>query len=59
MSEEKNTNVTVGTGITLGSALAVGLSWYINHSVGYAILHFFLGWFYVIYALCQYSEKFF
>jgi len=43
-----------GGGITLGSLLAVILSWSINHSVGYAILHFFCSWFYVIYWLFIY-----
>ncbi|MHC5309496.1 hypothetical protein ACYSNM_05390 [Myroides sp. LJL116] len=40
-----------GGGITIGSLLAVYLSWQRNHSVLWAILHFFFGWFYVIYYL--------
>lgn len=40
-----------GTGITLGSLLAVLLSWQHNHSVVWAIIHFFCSWLYVIYAL--------
>ncbi len=38
-----------GGGITLGSLLAVILSWTTNHSIGYCILHFFCSWIYVIY----------
>lgn len=37
------------TGIGIGSALAMILSWHINQSIGYAILHGLLSWFYVIY----------
>jgi hypothetical protein len=40
-----------GTGITLGSLLAVLISWSHNHSIFWAIIHFFLSWIYVIYAL--------
>lgn len=38
-----------GGGITIGSILAVYLSYKRNHSVLWAIFHFFLGWIYVIY----------
>lgn len=34
---------------TLGVILAVIISWTLNHSIGWAIFHGFLGWFYVIY----------
>jgi hypothetical protein len=40
-----------GTGITLGSLLAVLISWSYNHSIVWAIIHFFCSWLYVIYAL--------
>jgi len=36
-------------GITLGSLLALVLSWTSNHSIIWCIIHFFCGWFYVIY----------
>jgi hypothetical protein len=39
-----------GFGI-IGSILAVVLSWIVNHSVGWAIVHFFCSWLYVIYWL--------
>lgn len=45
---------SAGTGIGLGSLLAVVCSWTVNHSVLWAILHFFCSWFYVIYyVLCK------
>ena len=36
-------------GIGLGSAIAVAISWSINKSILWAIIHGLLGWFYVIY----------
>lgn len=38
-------------GIGLGALLAVVLSYTKWHSIGWAILHFFCGWLYVIYYL--------
>jgi hypothetical protein len=35
--------------ITIGAILAPTLSWITNHSVGWAILHFFCGWLYIVY----------
>lgn len=35
-------------GITFGTALAITISWSVNQSVLWAILHGFLSWFYVI-----------
>ena len=37
------------TGIGLGSAIAVVLSWYRNKSIFFMVLHGILSWFYVIY----------
>lgn len=37
-----------------GTALAVAISWTTWQSVGWAIVHGFLGWFYVIYYLLAY-----
>ncbi len=42
---EKATNAGIG----LGSAIAVAISWSLNKSILWAILHGFFGWFYVIY----------
>ena len=35
-------------GITFGSALAISISWSVNQSVLWAILHGVFSWFYVI-----------
>ena len=53
MSKEKKGN-SIGFCALLGTVLAVVLSWSANHSILWAILHAFLGWFYVIYyVLCK------
>jgi hypothetical protein len=36
-------------GVSFGSALAMAISFNINHSIGWAILHGLFSWFYVIY----------
>lgn len=36
-------------GITMGSALAITISWSVNHSILWAIVHGFFSWLYVIY----------
>jgi hypothetical protein len=36
-------------GISFGSALAIVISWSVNHSVLWAIIHGLLSWIYVIY----------
>ncbi|WP_338467964.1 hypothetical protein RXV95_05245 [Novosphingobium sp. ZN18A2] len=36
-------------GIGFGSALAIAISWSVNHSVIWAIIQGLLSWFYVIY----------
>ncbi len=38
-------------GISFGSALAIAISWSVNHSVLWAILHGVFSWFYVVYYL--------
>ena len=37
------------TGIGIGSALAVTISWSVHHSIFWAIVDGFFSWFYVIY----------
>ena len=37
------------SGIGIGSAVAIVLSWHRNKSIGFAIIHGILSWFYVIY----------
>lgn len=39
----------VRSGITFGTALAIAISWSVNKSILWAILHGFFSWFYVIY----------
>ena len=41
-------------GIGMGSTLAMILSWSINHSILWAILHGIFGWFYVVYFAIKY-----
>jgi hypothetical protein len=36
-------------GISFGSALAIAISWSVNHSVIWAIIHGFFSWLYVLY----------
>ena len=36
-------------GVGFGSALAITISWSVNKSILWAIIHGFLSWFYVIY----------
>lgn len=39
----------VRSGITFGTALAMAISFNVNHSVLWAIIHGLLSWFYVVY----------
>ena len=43
---------TVGVakaGVGFGTALAIAISWSVNHSIVWAIIHGFLSWAYVVY----------
>ena len=44
-----NSNTTISTGISMGCALAMILSWAKNTSILFAILHGTCSWFYVLY----------
>jgi hypothetical protein len=45
-----DTSSTVaGSGISLGAAIAVTVSWSLYHSLFWVIVHGLFGWFYVIY----------
>jgi p-aminobenzoyl-glutamate transporter AbgT len=46
---QRNVNVRYGTGVGVGTVLAIILSWTVNHSILWCILHAICGWFYVIY----------
>lgn len=39
----------VRSGITFGTALAISISWSINNSVLWGIIHGFFSWLYVVY----------
>ncbi len=39
----------VDTGLSMGAALAIAISWSVNKSILWAILHGVFSWFYVIY----------
>ncbi|MDO7641217.1 MAG: hypothetical protein MUQ76_04630, partial [Reinekea forsetii] len=39
----------VRNGISFGSALAIAISWTAHKSIIWAIIHGFLGWFYVVF----------
>lgn len=47
MSNARNT--TVSSGIEFGCALAICISWSVNKSILWAMLHGFFSWGYVIY----------
>ena len=51
---KRRIEVRTGAGGTvgLGSILAITLSWSANHAIGWAVIHGFLNWIYVIYYLC-------
>lgn len=45
----------VSTGLSMGGVMAMIMSWYFNHSIGWCILHGICGWFYVLYAWLEKS----
>jgi len=42
------------SGITFGSALAIAISWSVNKSILWAIIHGIFSWIYVIYYCLKY-----
>ncbi|MDR0846204.1 MAG: hypothetical protein LBN08_01685 [Lactobacillales bacterium] len=36
-------------GVGFGNIIAIVLSWMRNHSISWAVLHFLLGWWYIVY----------
>lgn len=50
MSSRTGSSVTT-SGISLGSAIAVVVSWSLYHSILWCVIHGFFGWAYVIYYL--------
>jgi hypothetical protein len=49
--EKQRTQTAAKAGIGFGCGLAIVLSWTANKSIGWAIIHGVLSWFYVIYFL--------
>lgn len=45
----------VKKGVSFGTCLAMVISWSLNKSVLWAIIHGILGWLYVIYYLVKYA----
>ena len=43
------TKEVVKTGVSFGSALAIAISWSVNKSIVWAIIHGILSWIYVVY----------
>lgn len=41
--------ISVSPAITIGSIIAIVISWNINHSILWAIVHGFCSWWYVVY----------
>ena len=54
---EKRIDINVGNsiGAGLGTALAVVISYTAWQSIGWAIIHGFFGWFYVLYYIITYG----
>lgn len=56
-NDNSSSNSGCGCSFGIGSVVAVVLSAALNHSFWWGVLHFFLGWIYVIYALlCRSAE---
>ncbi len=51
-----SSNSSAAGGFTLGTIIAVVLSWKVNASIGYAIVHGILSWGYVIYYVVEKSH---
>ena len=49
MSSRTRTMEVTRAGVSFGSALAIAISWSVNHSILWACLHGVLSWLYVVY----------
>lgn len=50
-------SITFSGSITIAvSCLAALLSYIVNHSISWAILHFIMGWVYLVYWIIEYSK---
>jgi hypothetical protein len=52
-----NSSDAAKAGIGFGTALAITISWSLNKSVLWAIIHGILSWFYVVYYLWKYAAR--
>ena len=50
-------DTVVSSGITFGSALAITISWSLNKSVLWAIIHGLFSWLYVLYYLVMRYDR--
>lgn len=57
MSSDEKSSTSSGCGIWVGSVVAVILSVAINHSFWWGLLHFVLGWIYVLYVVLFYTKS--
>jgi hypothetical protein len=55
MSEKRYKKEVVSKGVSFGACLAMVISWSLNHSVLWAIIHGIFGWLYVIYYLVKFA----
>ncbi len=55
-ADPSQTSTAAKVGIGFGSALAITISWSMNKSILWAILHGILSWFYVIYYAIRYHD---
>lgn len=53
MKNKQTTRVVIRPGCTfsLGNLIAAVISWHVNQSIGWTILHGLFGWFYILYYL--------
>lgn len=49
--------VNVSCGVSVGSILAAIISWTLNKSVIWALVHIFFSWLYVFYAACVHNSE--
>jgi hypothetical protein len=54
MSEKSYKKEAIKKGVSFGTCLAMVISWSINKSILWAIIHGILGWLYVIYYIIKY-----
>lgn len=49
MANEEKDNIMLHTSISLGTVMAMVVSWSVNKSILWMLLHGFCGWLYIIY----------